>query len=169
MNARSRAAEAKEVLAGYYRERGTMPSVQEFANRMGYSSTSSAHFVLEQLFEEGFVAKTETGRLMPGTQFAKAAARPAVPAELLAALPAGEGLEVVEVGPEWVIDDTIRPGDLLVLARPARTEDGEQFLLSRGDTYAVAPLRRSGWKTHGAVLGLYRPLGKGSSWRTRSS
>lgn len=155
MNTRSRAVEAKEVLAGYYREHGAMPSVQEFANRMGYSSTSSAHFVLEQLFAEGFLAKTETGRLRPGELFFKAADKPGVPLELLRVLPAGEGLTVMEVGNHWVTDSTVRPGDLLVLA-PPDGEEASQYVLSRGDAYAVAPLPRSGWKTLGVVLGLYR-------------
>lgn len=156
MNARSRAAEAKEVLAGYYREHGAMPSVQEFANRMGYSSTSSAHFVLQQLLREGYVAKTETGRLRPGEHFFKAGDRPLVPAELLRVLPVGEGLRVMQVGPDWVTDESIRPGDYLVLGPADAGGEGDRFVLSRGAKYAVPPRLTPGWKTHGMVLGLYR-------------
>lgn len=158
MNARSRAAEAKEVLAGYYREHGTMPSVQEFANRMRYSSTSSAHFVLEQLFEEGFVAKTSTGRLMPGAHFSKAPNRPTVPRELLEVLPAGENLRVMEVGQDWETDDATKPGDLLVLAPPDSAEEAPQYVVSRGARYALTAQLRPGWKVQGAVLGLYRAI-----------
>lgn len=133
-----------------------MPSVQEFANRMGYSSTSSAHCVLQQLLDEGYVAKTETGRLQPGEQFFKAGDRPLVPAELLRVLPVGEGLRVMQVGPDWVTDDSIQPGDYLVLGPAEAGEEGDRFVLSRGAKYAVPPRLTPGWKNHGTVLGIYR-------------
>ena len=133
-----------------------MPSVQEFADRMQYSSTSSAHFVLEQLFEQGHIAKTETGRLRPGELFLRASDRTAVPAELLDALPTEKGMRAMRVEAYWLTDESMQPGDILVLAPPERDELSDSFVLSRGDTYAVTPRMRPGWKTHGVVLGLYR-------------
>lgn len=49
--------------------------------------------------------------------FLRAVDRPAVPAELLRALPSEEGLRVMKVESHWVTDESIRPGDLLVNGR----------------------------------------------------
>jgi hypothetical protein len=71
----SRVDEAKEQLQAYYDERGAMPSIQAFAELMGYRSPSSAHDVTKALVLAGFLARDERGgRLMPGPGFPRGAA-----------------------------------------------------------------------------------------------
>jgi hypothetical protein len=63
----SRLDEAKEQLRAYYAERGAMPSIQAFAELMGYGSPSSAYDVTKALVLAGFLARDgRVGRLLPG-------------------------------------------------------------------------------------------------------
>jgi SOS-response transcriptional repressor LexA len=55
----SRLDEAVEQLQAYYAERGAMPSIQAFAELMGYRSPSSAHDVTKALVLAGFLARDE--------------------------------------------------------------------------------------------------------------
>ena len=160
---RSPPPNAKEALAGYYREHGIMPSVQTFAQLLGFASTSSAHYVVQKLREEGFLAANEHGKLTPGPQFFKAPGRPAIPAALVAALPAGHELRVMRVDENWKGDDSVWAGDLLVLAPPERLELSDLLVLQRGGTRMLANEARPGWRVQGVVVGQYRPHGSAAA------
>lgn len=157
---RSPLPHAKDALAGYYRENGIMPSVQTLAQLLGVSSTSSAHYVVKKLREEGFLAANEHGKLTPGPQFFKAPGRPAIPAALVEALPAGAELRVVQVDEHWKVDDSIWTGDLLVIAPPEQVELSDLLVLRRGSTFMLANEPRPGWRAQGVVVGQYRPHGR---------
>lgn len=62
----------------------------------------------------------------------------------------------MKVESHWVTDESIRPGDLLVMGAPERVDPSNLFVLSRGETFAVTASGRAGWKIHGVVVGLYR-------------
>lgn len=156
---RSPLPHAKEVLAGYYREHGIMPSVQRLAELLGVSSTSSAHYVVRRLRDEGYLAGNEHGKLTPGPHFEKAPGRPGIPAALVDVLPAGPQLRVVRVDETWKVDDSIWAGDLLVLAPADQVELSDLLVLRRGSTFALANEPRSGWRAEGVVVGQYRPHG----------
>lgn len=151
-------ARAKEALSAYYREHGVMPTVKALAELLGYSSTSSAHFILEKLQLEGFLAKTDAGgKLMPGPHFIKApGGPPTIPAALLEVLPAGADLKVLRVDGDWRVDASIRAGDLLVVAPAGQAQAGDTVVLRRGQTFVVAQELRSGWRPLGVVVGQYR-------------
>lgn len=157
---RSPLPHAKEVLAGYYREHGIMPSVQRLAELLGVSSTSSAHYVVQKLRDEGYLAANEFGKLTPGTLFDKAPGRHDIPAELLQVLPAGEDLRVVQVDENWKADDSVWAGDLLVLAPADQVELSHLLVLRRGSTFVLANELRPGWRAEGVVVGQYRPHGQ---------
>jgi hypothetical protein len=160
---RSPLLNAKDALAAYYREHGIMPSVQALAQLLGLSSTSSAHYVVQKLRKEGFLASNEHGKLTPGPQFSKAPGRPAIPAALVAALPAGHELRVLRVDENWKGDDSVWAGDLLVLAPLDQLELSNLLVLSRGPTFMLANEPRPGWRAVGVVVGQYRPHGRQAS------
>lgn len=154
---RSPLPHAKELLAGYYREHGIMPSVQKLADLLGVSSTSSAHYIVQRLRDEGYLAANEFGKLTPGPLFGKALERPDIPAELLNELPAGAGLQVMRVEHEWGLqEDDFCAGDLLVVAPNERADEGDLLLLRRGGSRIVCSSPRSGWRTEGVLVGMYR-------------
>ena len=154
---RSPLPHAKEVLAGYYREQGIMPSVQTLADLLGVSSTSSAHYIVQRLRDEGYLAANEFGKLTPGPQFHKALERPDIPTELLKELPAGEDLVVVRVQEEWRLEEgDFRAGDLLVLAPVESAANGDLLLLRRGSLRRVSGAMRTGWRAEGVLVGQYR-------------
>lgn len=159
---RSPLPHAKEVLAAYYREQGIMPSVQRLAELLGVSSTSSAHYVVQKLRDEGYLAANEFGKLTRGPQFQKAPGRPAVPAALVEVLPAGPELRVVQVDENWKVDDSIWEGDLLVLA-PVDQVELSHLMLRRGNTFVLANEPRPGWRSQGVVVGQYRAHGRAAN------
>lgn len=156
---RSPLPHAREVLAAYYREHGIMPSVQRLAELLGVASTSSAHYVVQKLRDEGYLAANEHGKLTPGPLFDKAPGRHDIPVELLQVLPAGEELRVVRVDDDWKTDDSIWTGDLLVLAPADQVQLSHLLVLRRGSTSLLANEPRSGWRVEGVVVGQYRPHG----------
>jgi hypothetical protein len=159
---RSPLPHAKEVLAGYYGEHGIMPSVQRLAELLGVASTSSAHYVVQKLRDEGYLAANEFGKLTPGPLFDKAPGRHDIPAALLQVLPTGEGLRVVQVDENWKTDDSVWAGDLLVLAPAGQVELSHLLVLRRGTTCVLSNEPRSGWRIEGVVVGQYRPHGRTS-------
>jgi hypothetical protein len=105
------------------------------------------------------LAANEHGKLTPGPQFLKAPGRPAIPSELLAALPAGHELRVVQVGENWKVDESIWVGDLLLLAPAELVELSNLLVLRRGNTFAPANEPKPVWRVQGVVVGQYRPHG----------
>lgn len=145
-----------------------MPSVQTLAHLLGVSSTSSAHYVVQKLREEGFLAANEYGKLTPGPQFFKAPGRPSIPAALVAVLPAGAELRVLRVDETWRVDDSVWAGDLLVLAPAEQTELSDLLVLQRGGTLMLANEARPGWRLQGVVVGQYRSFGPSGTTRTEA-
>lgn len=62
-----------------------MPSVQRPAELLGGSSTCSAHYVVQKLRDEGYLAANEFGKLTPGPLFDKSPGRHDIPSKLLEA------------------------------------------------------------------------------------
>ena len=157
----SSTARAKVALGDYYVEHGILPTVQRLAELLGMASTSSAHYVIKRLREEGYLGSSEHGKLTPGPTFLKAPGFPELPAELVSQLPAGPGLRVLRVDDTWTLDGSIWEGDLLILA-PENTAPGEADLLvlKRGPARVLANEPRVGWRVEGVVLGQYRNHGR---------
>jgi hypothetical protein len=168
MSRSSRAEEAKAIIDEYYSLNGVMPTVQDFATAMGYSSTSSAHHVLSQLFEEGYLEREAAGgRMLPGPRLLRMARGAApdgtgVPRELLNTLPLGVQLRVLKVGEGFRDDDAIWPGDLLLLAPAHRSDLSDLFVLKRGTVLVTSNELKTGWAVYGVVVGQFRSYTKDS-------
>ena len=158
----SRLDEAKDTLRTYYVAHGGMPSIQAFAELMGYASPSSAHDVTNALVEQGFLSKdARARRLLPGPKFDwKKLALPSIPAELLEALPTGVELKVLRVpkASSLVVDGVVA-GDFLVLAPPDRADLSSTLLLTRGRKRVLASEPTAGWKVAAVVVAQFRSYG----------
>lgn len=155
----SRVEEAKERLRDYYAAHGGMPSIQVFADLMGYASPSSAHDVTNALVDQGFLAKDERARrLLPGPKFSrKKPAGSSIPAELLDTLPKGVELQVLQVKKgSPLVQDGVLAGDFLVLAPPDRMDLSKMLLLKRGARHILAAEPQEGWEPTAVVVAQFR-------------
>ena len=155
----SRVDEAKEKLRTYYATHGGMPSIQAFAELMGYASPSSAHDVTNALVDQGFLAKDERGgRLLPGALFRQRRQRsPSIPPELLSTLPKGVELEVLRVpAGSLLATDGVLAGDYLVLAPADRTDLAGTLLLVQGRRRILGSEPKAGWKVAATVVAQFR-------------
>lgn len=155
----SRVDEAKTKLQAHYAEHGGMPSIQAFAELMGYASPSSAHDVTNALVEQGFLAKdARGGRLLPGAKFGHKRRRtPSIPVELLDALPVGFEWHVLKVSEgSGLVGDGVLAGDYLIWAASDLAELAGSLLLGQGRRYAIAAEPVPGWKVRGVVVAQFR-------------
>jgi hypothetical protein len=155
----SRIDEAKEKLREHYAAHGGMPSIQAFADLMGYASPSSAHDVTNALVRQGYLAKDErAGRLLPGPLFDGSRKRIAsIPAELLDALPKGVELNVLQVPRgSSLVTDGVLSGDYLVLAPTDRTDLSGTLLLTQGRKRVLGTKPAEGWKVAAVVVAQFR-------------
>jgi SOS-response transcriptional repressor LexA len=167
----SRTKEAKVAIRGYYAEHGVMPTVEGFAEVMGYKSTSSAHHTIMALVTEGYLAQEKRGgRLLPGASFVRAGRMPTrsnalttIPSEIAASLPGGVQLNVLEVPDDSLKEHAICAGDMLVVVDLNRTDLSDLVLQSRGMALALSTHRKSGWRALGLLVAQYRQYGPRSS------
>lgn len=155
----SRIGEAKDKLREHYAAHGGMPSIQAFAELMGYASASSAHDVANALVEQGFLAKAgKGGRLLPGPTFGqRRATAPSIPAEVLEALPKESELEVLRVPKgSTLATDGVLPGDYLVLAPADRTDLSATLLLQQGRRRLLGTVPPEGWTVVAVVVAQFR-------------
>ncbi len=52
-------------ISDFYRAHKRMPSFSELQNLLGYKSKSAVNYFVQKLIDKGFIAKDETGRLIP--------------------------------------------------------------------------------------------------------
>lgn len=148
----SRLDEAKEKLRAYYAEHGGMPSIQVFAELMGYASASSAHDVSKLLVDEEFLVREERGgRLLPGPKFG----HELLP-ELRDLLPPGVPVRAFPVMVNDLAEAGVLQGDTLVLAPADRTDPGELMLWRSGKKLLMAVDASKPWKAEGVVVAQFR-------------
>lgn len=165
-----RTEEAKAVIQSFYAEHGVMPTFEAFAQAMGYKSTSSAHHTVMALVKEGYVTQEKRGgRLLPGVLFDRAgmvqsvnAGHQGLPPEIVATLPTGVQLNVLEVPDDSLKEHAICAGDMLLLVDLDRTDLSDLILQSRGIALALSTHRKAGWRALGLLVAQYRQYGSRS-------
>lgn len=144
-----------------------MPTFEAFAQAMGYKSTSSAHHTVMALVKEGYLTQEKRGgRLLPGTLFDRVGelqpvngSHQVLPPEIVATLPLGVQLNVLEVPDDSLKEHAICAGDMLVVVDLDRTDLSELILHSRGIALALSTNRKAGWRALGLLVAQYRRYG----------
>lgn len=154
----SRIHEAQRKLRTYCAENGLMPSLTALAELLGLRGASSVQELAAELVVSGFLARDERARrLIPGPSYGTISNHPpAVPAELLAALPEDAELKVVRIAVDSMKGDGVLRGDFIVLAPADRTDLSKTLLLGRGHVRALAQAPGAGWSVLGVVVATFR-------------
>ncbi|KQY82315.1 LexA family transcriptional regulator [Pelomonas sp. Root1444] len=148
-----RLLQARKLLSQVYARTGGMPSIAAFAKEMGYSAPSSAFELTEPLVAAGFLAKSPSGRLLPGPKFQ--APKALVPDEMLALLPAGVKPTVVRVTDDSMVDAGILEGDSLVVIPFEDDAHGLVVQKQRG-RLLVSEQPTKGWSMVGRLVAQFR-------------
>jgi DNA-binding IclR family transcriptional regulator len=144
---------ARELLLAVYARTGGMPSIAAFAKEMGYSAPSSAFELTEPLVAAGFLAKSPSGRLLPGPKFHEP--KVLVPDEMLALLPAGVKPTVVRVPDDSMVDAGILEGDSLVVVPYDADAPGLVVQKQKG-RLLVSAEPTTGWTIVGHLVAQFR-------------
>jgi SOS regulatory protein LexA len=151
--------EYKEKVLKFYRKHKRMPSITEVMDIFGYTSRSSAFYIVNKLVQEGVVEKDETGKLVPTgklhdlTLVGTIRAGFAAPAEdeLAEVVSVGEFLiphpnksYLLKVIGDSMIDAGINEGDMVVFERTKDAKPGNIVVALTEDGYTLKYLRKHG-------------------------
>jgi hypothetical protein len=158
---RHSSTELREFITKHFNAHGRIPSYEVLIEKFGYSSASTVHYHLNKLVDAGFLTRGESGarKYEPGPFFVGVPGKASVPAALLKELPSREDVQVLQVDEAWLLDDDLRPGDLIVVGTREPIRQESPVVLRRGDKFVMTEgsrLRR-GWESVGVVFGQYRP------------
>lgn len=135
--------EAKERFADFYREEGRMPSYSEICQMFGYNSKNAAFRLVKKLIEAGVIAKSAGGKLVaeslthPLRVLGTVQAGFPTPAEeqVLDTISLDEYLIrnpqasfLLRVTGDSMIDEGIRPDDLVIVERGRPPKNGDVVL-----------------------------------------
>lgn len=159
----------KKVLVKYYRQFHHLPSYDELADLFGLGSKGSLHKYVEKFVDEGLVAKSDGGRLIPTTKLyglrvlgtVQAGFPTAAEEELTDTLSLDEFLikhpeasYMLTVSGDSMIDAGIMPGDMVIVERGRTPKPGEivvaevdndwtmKYFLKRGDEIILRPANK---------------------------
>ncbi len=136
-----------------------MPNITEIMRLCGFTSRSSAFYVVNQLVEEGLVEKDESGKLLPTTalhtiqKVGRVRAGFASPAEeeLADTISVGEYLirdkdasYLLEVEGDSMVDAGIYEGDMVIFERGVNYKSGDIVIALTEDGYTIKYLRKKG-------------------------
>jgi len=145
----------------FFRANKRMPNITEIMRLCGFTSRSSAFYVVNQLTEEGIVEKDETGKLVPTTllhevrRVGRVHAGFASPAEedLADTITVGEYLirdkdasYLLEVEGDSMVDAGIHSGDMVIFERGQDYKPGDIVIALTEDGYTIKYLRKKGGK-----------------------
>ena len=158
MSSKSIAAYKEKVLK-FYRVHKRMPSITEVMDICGFSSRSSAFYVVKQLVAEGVVEKDSTGKLVPTRKLHELPlvghirAGFAAPAEdeIADLISVGEFLiphphrsYLLQVEGDSMIDAGIQEGDMVIFERTKEGRPGQIVVALTEDGYTLKYLRKKG-------------------------
>jgi SOS regulatory protein LexA len=152
-------AQHKEKILKFYRTHKRMPSITEVMDVCGFSSRSSAFYVVNQLVSEGIVEKDENGRLAPTGKLHELPlvghirAGFAAPAEdeMADLVSVGEYLiphpnrsYLLKVEGDSMIDAGVQEGDMVIFERSKESKPGDMVVALTEDGYTLKFLRKHG-------------------------
>lgn len=153
----------KEKILQFYRVQHRMPSITEVMELCGFSSRSSAFYVVERLVKEGVIQKDEHGRLSPTSKLHELPlvghirAGFAAPAEdeMTDLISVGEYLiphpnrsYLLQVEGDSMIDAGIQEGDMVIFERTKDARAGQIVVALTEDGYTLKYLRKKGMKLY---------------------
>ena len=149
----------KEKILAFYRKNKRMTSITDVMEICGFSSRSSAAYVVNRLVEDGIVEKDASGKLIPTgklhelTLVGHIRAGFAAPAEdeIADLISVGEYLiphpnrsYLLQVEGDSMIDAGIQEGDMVVFERTKDAKTGDIVVALTEDGYTLKYLRKQG-------------------------
>ena len=144
-------------ILNFFRTHKRMPNISEIMTLCGFSSRSSAFYVVTKLVEEGVVAKDKAGKLIPTSalhtvrKVGRVRAGFASPAEeeLADTITVGEYLIrdkqasfLLEVEGDSMVDAGIHEGDMVIFERGSDYRPGDIVIALTEDGYTIKYLRK---------------------------
>ena len=128
-----------------------MPSYSELQNLLGYKSKSAVHYFAQKLIDKGFIAKDETGRLIPKNLgeirvlgVVEAGFPTSASEELIDTMSLDEWLVekkeatyMLKVKGESMLDAGILPGDMVLVERGASPRIGDIVIAEVDGEYTM--------------------------------
>jgi len=155
----AKSANYKEKILKFYRKQKRMPNITEVMDLCGFSSRSSAFYVVNKLVKEGVIDKDKTGKLIPSGKLHQLSfvgtirAGFAAPAEdeLAEVLSVGDFLipnpnksYLLKVIGDSMIDAGINEGDMVIFERTKDAKPGQIVVALTEDGYTLKYLRKHG-------------------------
>lgn len=145
-------------IADFYREEKRMPSYSELQSILGYKSKSAVHYFTDKLIKKGFIAKDETGRLIPKNLgevkvlgVVEAGFPTSASEELLDTMSLDEWLVekkeatyMLEVKGESMLGAGILPGDMVLVERGVTPRTGDIVIAEVDGEYTMKYYRLKG-------------------------
>lgn len=148
-------------IESFYGENKRMPSYSEMMQLFGFKSKNAVFRVVEKLIEAGIVAKDHLGRLIPSQTFGEVpmlgfvtAGFPATVEEELADTVNLDDLLIknkpltymLEVDGDSMIDAHIEPGDMVLVEKTNKADDGQIVIAEVDGEFTMKYFRKKGDK-----------------------
>ena len=150
---------AREVLWRFFRREGRLPSYGEMCPLFGYSSKNAAFRLTRKLIDEGFIEKSGSGKLIPK--------KLSTPLRILGSVQAGfptpaeedlldtislddymvsnpEMTFLLRVSGDSMIDEGIKPGDMVIIDRSRQAKNGDIVLARLDGEWTLKFLQKRG-------------------------
>jgi SOS regulatory protein LexA len=149
----------REKILKFYRSHKRMPSITEIMTICGFSSRSSAFYLVNQLVKSGIVEKDSKGKLVPARKLHELPlvghirAGFAAPAEdeMADLMSVGEYLiphpnrsYLLQVEGDSMVDAGIQEGDMVIFERTKEAKPGQIVVALTEDGYTLKYLRKHG-------------------------
>ncbi|EKD41872.1 MAG: hypothetical protein ACD_73C00474G0002 [uncultured bacterium] len=152
---------AREVLWRFFRREGRLPSYGEMCPLFGYSSKNASFRLTQKLIEAGFIEKSSSGHLIPKQL--------SMPLKILGSVQAGfpspaeeelldtltlddymisnpQATFLLKVSGDSMIDEGIKPGDLVLIDKSRRAKSGQIVLAEIDGEWTLKFLEKRGQK-----------------------
>ena len=152
--------EPTEQLKTFYRLEKRMPSYSEMMEMFGFKSKNAVYRLVQKMLDAGIVAKDHIGRLLPTALFNDIPVGGLVKAGLPSSVDAqSESINlndlliskknetyILEVDGDSMIEAHIEPGDMVIVERTNRANDGDIVIAMVDGEHTMKYLRKDGAK-----------------------